>query len=554
MSGTNAYSTWVELRVSCTNLKDADRFSAPDAVAILSQSVQKGEGTTWREVGRTEQVGNTYAPSFVRAFKVLYNFEYVQSYRLVVVDIDQGQDSATVPIEYCDQLGYAEFTLSELLTCRERQFTINLKQKNGQPTKSLVTLTVEEMSNANSLVHIGFCGTNLANMERLSKSDPFIEICRLQEDGQSWLPVFKTEVIPNNLDPTWRKISVSAVQMCNGDYNRSLKLRVFDYEVNGKHRLIGEVETTLELLSKVKADEGLPLRKGGDKEKDYGQLHVTYYAREPRPSFLDYIMAGFELKFMVAVDFTASNGEPALTQSLHYMAPNGNPTPYEEAIMGVGRVLEVYDLDKRFPVFGFGGRVGGNATSHCFALTGDEYLPEVQGVHGILFAYRTALSKVHLSGPTYFAQVIRRAAAAATKTKGSAYTCLLILTDGAIMDMQDTVSAIVDASALPLSIIIVGVGHDDFRSMSALDSDRSALIAPDGRVAERDIVQFVEFAKHSNDGAALAADLLAELPGQFLQYMRLHNIKVPTPGFSNFVPQPPPPVDGEATEMSYPTV
>ncbi len=45
------------------------------------------------------------------------------------------------------------------------------------------------------------------------------------------------------------------------------------------------------------------------------------------------------------------------------------------------------------------------------------------------------------------------------------YFILLILTDGAIMDFDHTVDAIVRASALPLSIVIVGVGNADFSEM-----------------------------------------------------------------------------------------
>lgn len=42
---------------------------------------------------------------------------------------------------------------------------------------------------------------------------------------------------------------------------------------------------------------------------------------------------------------------------------------------------------------------------------------------------------------------------------------LLILTDGCIMDMADTTRAIVEASHLPFSILIVGVGEADFAAM-----------------------------------------------------------------------------------------
>ena len=51
------------------------------------------------------------------------------------------------------------------------------------------------------------------------------------------------------------------------------------------------------------------------------------------------------------------------------------------------------------------------------------------------------------------------------------YFILLILTDGVITDMDQTKQAVVAASGLPMSIIIVGVGGADFKMMEELDSD-----------------------------------------------------------------------------------
>ena len=45
------------------------------------------------------------------------------------------------------------------------------------------------------------------------------------------------------------------------------------------------------------------------------------------------------------------------------------------------------------------------------------------------------------------------------------YTLLLIITDGVITDLEATKTAIVAASDLPLSIIIIGVGDADFSAM-----------------------------------------------------------------------------------------
>ena len=52
------------------------------------------------------------------------------------------------------------------------------------------------------------------------------------------------------------------------------------------------------------------------------------------------------------------------------------------------------------------------------------------------------------------------------------YYVLLIITDGVISDMNDTLAAIVHASSLPMSIIIIGVGtsrHSNFRQLWRFD-------------------------------------------------------------------------------------
>jgi len=45
------------------------------------------------------------------------------------------------------------------------------------------------------------------------------------------------------------------------------------------------------------------------------------------------------------------------------------------------------------------------------------------------------------------------------------YYILLIITDGMINDMDNTTDEIVRATSLPISIIIVGVGDEDFKAM-----------------------------------------------------------------------------------------
>lgn len=51
------------------------------------------------------------------------------------------------------------------------------------------------------------------------------------------------------------------------------------------------------------------------------------------------------------------------------------------------------------------------------------------------------------------------------------YFILLMITDGVLSDMQETKCALINASRLPMSVILVGVGAADFSSMNELDSD-----------------------------------------------------------------------------------
>ena len=137
---------------------------------------------------------------------------------------------------------------------------------------------------------------------------------------------------------------------------------------------------------------------------------------------------------------------------------------------------------------------------------------------------------VGLSGPTIFHQLIDAAtgiaAAAQCSQATQKYFVLLIITDGVINDMAETKAALAKASGVPLSLIIVGVGSDPFTQMKTLDSDDGALSTESGKhKALRDIVQFVPMSDFAGKPeAALAAEVLAEVPSQVLQYMAMRGI------------------------------
>lgn len=146
---------------------------------------------------------------------------------------------------------------------------------------------------------------------------------------------------------------------------------------------------------------------------------------------------------------------------------------------------------------------------------------EIQGIEGIIERYKQTLPTITLSGPTLFAPILRfMIDIVKQRIQYTIYNIFLIITDGDIHDMEETKSLIVDASDLPLSVIIIGVGLDKFEKMKELDSDDSLLRDENGRTAKRDIVQFVKFKKYSSQGAhVLAEKVLGEVPQQLVSYM-----------------------------------
>ncbi len=107
--------------------------------------------------------------------------------------------------------------------------------------------------------------------------------------------------------------------------------------------------------------------------------------------------------------------------------------------------------------------------------------------------YRQTLPGIKFSGPTYFGPILETFLGHCRKQQGGAkptnYNVLLILTDGTIHDMPRTKQLIVELSALPCSIIIVGLGEAVFDNMRELDGDGpNKLCDESGKVCSRDIV------------------------------------------------------------------
>uniref|UniRef100_A0A7N8WLK0 Copine VIII n=1 Tax=Mastacembelus armatus TaxID=205130 RepID=A0A7N8WLK0_9TELE len=467
-------ATKVELSVCCRNLLDRDTFSKSDPSKFLSPHTCK-KLNTHPHFGRTEVIDNTLNPDFVRKFILDYFFEERQNL-----------------------LGSLGSRLEKPLI--------------GIPGRKCGTIIVraEELSNCRESVMLQFCGNKLDKKDFFGKSDPFLVFYRSNEDG-SYTICHKTEVVKNTLDPVWQAFKIPVRALCNGDYDRSIKVEVYDWDRDGGHDFIGEFSTSYREMSRSQSQFHI--------YEVISFTHTRAHTHTHTQTFIFLLFLG--------------------PTSLHYMSPY-QLNDYAMALRAVGEIIQDYDSDKMFPALGFGAKLPPDGrVSHEFALNGNPQNPYCNGIEGVLEAYYQSLKSVRLYGPTHFSPVINHVARyASAVTDGSQYFILLIISDGVITDMAQTKESIVNAASLPMSIIIVGVGPAEFDEMIELDGDEER-ISSQGRYAERDIVQFVPFrdyidrrGNHILSMARLAKEVLAEIPDQFLSYMRTRGIK---PG-----PLPPP--------------
>ncbi|KAI3660878.1 hypothetical protein MP638_006635 [Amoeboaphelidium occidentale] len=546
----------IELRLSCSDLPNLDWFSKTDCRIFvylvktykeLTRSISKEDLRSIQQnsvlLGKTEEIRDNLNPVFSTPILVDYHFEQEQLLRFILVDIDNASET----LSDHDYIGAASTSLADILVAPGQKITLPIKNKTTQWKENpTLTISAEETVKTNhELEFTAKLKVPKKGLFGMSRPDPFLKAFREREDG-SVVAVWTSEVCYNTTEPIY-KVLTKLQSICNSDTNRSLIFKVFDWEPSGDHIYIGEFSVSVdEIIKSQGAEQNIwkyeykssPekfMHPQNSKKDKVGSVQFVQARVIEKFSFVDYLKAGTQLNFSISIDFTQSNGDPALPHSLHFTGSGANYlNDYEHAIVGVGNIIQKYDTDKIFPTYGFGAKLPSGQVTHCWPLNGMPESPGCLGIQEVLTSYRLALQNVKLHGPTLFAPFISsqcdQVEAYMRNRKNLkepwTYQVLLIITDGEINDMPQAIKSIVRASHLPISIIIIGVGNGStFEKMDILDGDDAVLTDQDGVQVLRDIVQFVpmrQLKNSKNDPLAyereLASLVLAELPGQVVDW------------------------------------
>eukprot|EP01084_Bolivina_argentea_P138899 244430_1 len=493
---------------------------------------------SFKEIGRTEVIKNNSNADFSKEFIIPYIFNEYQIFRFDVYDCNSDNLS---DLSQHDYLGSSTFILAEIIHEIGSVQTKKLVSKHNEfyqnkKTKKYSTITIYIDTNHNEDMKDEmiekFVQFDIEINSNLSAKNTLCSIYRIDETKT--IKVYSTEIVSNTYKPKYKTIYIDTFTLCRSNYQKELLFTIDEhYENKNDNRIYTESISMSEIIQ--------------NKDKTLNKNKITLKnIKTLMYNLTDYLYDSFDISIIFGIDFTASNGDPEQPYSLHYIYDQNKLSHYQIAIRAVGNILQSYDTDNMYPVYGFGAKLINDKndiktdiynldkiiktapTNFVFPI--NENNEECQGIFNIENAYQNILQnkkKLILSAPTNFSPMLQKVInniENTSKKNKNLYFIFLIITDGQISDMKETKKLIQYAAnkPLPLSIIIIGVGNDNFDNMSELDGD-------DGELGNRDIVQFVEMNsfinKHNGeiDKNKLSLEVLYEIPNQLLSYMSIIN-------------------------------
>ena len=476
-----------------------------ESESTISIAVYSPQTQTHQEFCRIESSVYENNPNWSTSVSINYNFSVVQPISLKIQN-SQGESQKSFTS-----------TLGKLLTSNSNNFYLN------DSSTEFIKIHFTESKSTQEKVNLHLRAHNVDKMDFFGKSDPYLVLFK-QING-AWIQICKSEVIKKTLDPIWKPFQLTMQSLCDGNQETLIKFEVWDWDRGTKDDFIGSAEIRVfQMASPACRLDLINPTKQKKKKKKYsnsGILEIINFEIMQKYSIVNYLQSGFKINLLFAIDFTSSNLDYSTPTSLHNL---NSDNYYIKLMKTFGKVVEQYDPDQLFAVFGFGGEPAWTRKlDHCFAFNGNPDSPFIKGLENVIKSYEQVVPNVRLAGPTLTAPVIFNAnSISASFDADRSYYLLIVMIDGVSIDLQQTAEALVHSSFLPLSVIFVGVGPESFAAMDQLML--FPLIEESGKVAKRQNAQFAELKKFNNSAEKLVESILENIPKEieeFMEFLRL---------------------------------
>ena len=462
---------------------------------VFSEINKKSLFFTLKGENTSDSIFDDGPSQLIEIFIFLKNVEHAKYYiEMKIFDGDFSRDKKTEELEgsefdpfYNFQIKYLFETdqIIQLNIFKNSNFFINFSYSIGklmgsQGQIAKFPLIIDNIYNGNLIIR----AQNIKNdnyeatlkvllyaRNKNTNLEPYFYLQRKFSNADNTvINAYKSEILNNQANNYYdfSTITIKTLYLNNNISTQPFRIEFYDSIINQK---IGYQNVEIDSFSKLNGNRNKYFLRGPNDQQENLKYELTISLKDLKKlhKFIDFLRGGLQISMIVGIDFTSSNKQIDDPNSLHYFQDNVNK--YEKAIISCAKIVSNYDYDQKIPVFGYGAVIDdSDQVNHCFAINFQKD-PNINKIENIVKTYRECLKRIKLYGPTYFAPIIKKAIEIAkiTSNNKDVYYILMILTDGQINDMNETVKKIIDCCDLPLSIIIVGVGNADFSNMEILD-------------------------------------------------------------------------------------
>jgi len=212
-------------------------------------------------MARTERIKDNLSPKW--ASPLIFDIYPDESETVVVCIYDHNSKALDVPMTKGIPINLLQVIEKATEQGKESSFPLtdpdstsisySAETTLGSPTLLMYAF---ESQDTKKSIHFQLRARNVKNIERgifgFGKTDPYLEISKnhfYPELGIShWLLVHRTEFVHNHLNPLWKDITTTTELLCDGDWDKSLRITLVDYEKRSDDKQIGHIETTLRQL------------------------------------------------------------------------------------------------------------------------------------------------------------------------------------------------------------------------------------------------------------------------------------------------------------------
>ena len=232
-------------------------------------------------------------------------------------------------------------------------------------------------------------------------------------------------------------------------------------------------------------------------------------------TLFDYLKAGITFESYIGIDFTQGKEHIPDTESNQYL----------QAIAGIRQTL--FDFNRDFLVYGYGAKLiesNDNNNNDYFNLNLKENTV-LTGYTNIESAYKECIDKIKFCETNVLSPLITNIRKVIyNKYKPDTYSIffLLINSPPKIEDYQNTIDALIENSFLPLSVVVIGIGNNEFEDIKKLFSNKNK-ISSKGMERLRNNIHFISMKDCNFNNDILKNKCLKDIPKQMVQYYSINN-------------------------------